>query len=148
MFRNIYIESGIKISQFLVGLLFFFMNNSLCFSNEKINTSDTLTITFQNNGDTIQVSPATTLMLKLESIPGTGYAWYADPVKYLVLIELPVSVPGENDTPDTAIGAPVCQIFRYLAEKEGTEVLKLFYMRLWEKNKPPLNSFTITVDIQ
>ena len=50
-------------------------------------TPDTLILTEQNNGDTVQVSLGTILILKLEAIPGTGYAWNVDMAKSNYLIK-------------------------------------------------------------
>ena len=150
MFNNIYTACGIKITQFIFSLIIFFMNNPLCFSFEMKDTHDTLTITGHNNGDTVQVAPGTILILKLEAIPGTGYAWQIDPAKskYLIMIEEPIFLTKEIDLTNIVIGAAAYQVFHYSAQKEGTEILKLYYMRIWEKNKPPLKSFSITVSIQ
>ena len=132
MFNNIYMACGIKITQFIFSLIIFFMNNPLCFSFEMKDTPDTLTITGHNNGDTVKVAPGTILILKLEAIPGTGYAWHTDTAKskYLIMIEEPIFLPKEIDSPNTVIGSAA------------------YYIRIWEKNKPPLKSFSIIVSIQ
>lgn len=149
MFNNIYPAWGIKITLFFI-LVFFFINNSLYSHNIMKNTPDTLTFTEHNNGDSVQVAPGTILILKLEAIPGTGYAWHADPAKskYLIKIEEPIFLPKEIDSTDTPIGAPTYQVSRFRAQKEGTEILELYYMRIWEKKKPPLKTFSITVSIK
>jgi inhibitor of cysteine peptidase len=150
MFYNIYMVWGIKVAQFIFILICFHINNSLYSYNEMQDTPDTLILTEQNNGDTVQVSLGTILILKLEAIPGTGYAWNVDMAKsnYLIKIEEPVFLPKEIDSTITPIGAPAYQVFRYRAQKEGTEILAMCYMRVWEKNKPPLKTFSITVSIQ
>lgn len=150
MFYNIYTACGAKITPFIFILLIFFMNNSSYSYNEMKDTPDTLTVTEHNNGDTVQVAPGTILILKLEAIPGTGYGWYADTAKskYLITIGEPMFLPKEIDSTGTAMGAPAYQVIRYRAQKEGTEILELRYMRVWEKNKPPLKTFSITVSIR
>jgi inhibitor of cysteine peptidase len=126
------------------------MNETLGSSVEMQNTPDTLTITEQCDGETIQVAPGTIVIIKLEAIPGTGYGWHSDSVKsdYLNMMHEPVFLPTEIDSTKTTIGAPEYQVFQYRANKKGTEKLMLSYMRKWEKDKPPLKSFSITVSIQ
>ena len=150
MFNNIYTLWGIRFTQLILGSTFFFVNTPLYSYNEMKVTPDTLTVTEHNDGDTVQVSIGTILILKLEAVPGTGYAWHADPAKSkdLIMIEEPIFVPREIDSTNMAIGAPAYQVFSYRAQKEGTEILKLCYMRVWEKDKPPLKTFSITVSIQ
>jgi predicted secreted protein len=113
-------------------------------------TPDTLIVTENNNGDTVQVVLGTILILKLEAIPGTGYGWYTNTAKskYLIMIEEPIFLPKEIDSTNTVIGSAAYEVFRFNAQEEGTEILKLYYMRRWEKNKPPLKSFSIIVSIQ
>ena len=150
MFYNSHKTCGIIISLFIFSRIIFFMNNHLSFNFEMKDAPDTLTITGHNNGDTVQVEPGTILILKLEAIPGTGYAWHTDTAKsgYLIMIEEPIFLPKKIDSAETAIGSAAYQVFRFSAQKEGTEILKLHYMRIWEKNKPPLKAFSITVNIQ
>ncbi len=113
-------------------------------------TPDTLTVTEHNNGDTVHIALGATLIIKLDAIPGTGYAWHVDKAKLnlLTLIGEPIFEPKKKDLTNGPLGAPTFNVFRYRTEKEGTEILELCYKRFWEKNKSPLNTFSITVSIQ
>ena len=113
-------------------------------------TPDTLTVTEHNNGDTVQVALGTILILKIEGIPGTGYAWHVVKAKpnLLTMIEEPIFEPKKDDLTSGPLGAPTYNVFRYRAQKEGTEIIELYYMRVWEKHKPPLKTFSISVNIQ
>jgi len=148
--KHTYKTNGIKIAVCLFFPIFIFMNKTLGSSVEMTNPPDTLTITEQCDGETIQVALGTILIIKLEAIPGTGYGWHSDSAKsdYLNMMNEPFFLPTEIDSTKTTIGAPAYQVFQYRAHKKGNGKLKLSYMREWEKDKPPLKSFSITLSIQ
>lgn len=150
MLYKMYEERRNIIKQYLFVLMFLLINISLYSYNDMKETADTLTVTESNNGETIQITRGTILFIKLEAIPGTGYGWHSDSVKpkYLIPVEEPVFLPKEVDSTGMAIGAPAYQVFCYRAQKEGTEFLELHYKRVWEKDKPPLKTFSITVNIR
>ena len=149
MYYNINAAWGRKIVQFLL-IFFFFLCNFLYSCDERKDTPDTLIVTEHNNGDTVQVALGTALILKLEAIPGTGYSWHVGKAKsnLLVMIEEPTFESQKSNLTSGLLGAPAYHVFRYRAQKEGAEILELSYIRVWEKNKPPLKTFSITVNIK
>ncbi|GEM_PF-3839360 len=147
MYMNNNIIHAIKITFFCIPILFFF-NMPIYSAMEIKDTHDTLTITQQDNGDTFTVAPETVIMLQLEATPGTGYGWYAKSSICLNRIEEPVFLPNQADTANILMGAPTVEVFFYRAIKEGLETLQLSYMRQWEKDKPPLKTFSITLRIK
>jgi predicted secreted protein len=64
------------------------------------------------------------------------------------MIEEPKFEPKKQDVKNQPLGAPEYNVLRYCAQNTGREVLELGYMRGWEKNKPPLKTFSITVSIR
>jgi inhibitor of cysteine peptidase len=140
---------GLSIARIAVGVMLLFVPNVSSAYDEMNKLRDTLTITERNSGDTVNVALGTIVILNLETIPGTGYAWHVDPAKptHLRAIGKPVFLSKKIDTTKTAMGAAAHHVFRYRAAKEGTEVLAMSYRRAWEKNKPPLKTFSITISI-
>lgn len=112
-------------------------------------TPDSVTITEKDNGHKTKVALGCILVLKLGANPGTGYAWHIVRNEPALLQSSGESIfePIIDETKKGSIGAPAFQVFRFKAQKKGTEALELHYMRKWEKTSP-LKKFSITVEIQ
>ena len=109
------------------------------------NSLDNVTATDSDNGGQVRIARGGSLTLKLEAIPGTGYSWEIvqnDPQK-LVLLRAPTFEPIESEK----LGAVEYQIFRLKALTLGTNVLKLRYIRKWEKEATPAKTYSLTVHI-
>jgi predicted secreted protein len=111
---------------------------------------DNIIITEKNNGGKLQIAPGCILILKLEAIPGTGYAWQMVQNNPDLLKSLGESVfePIVGDTKQEILGGPEYQVFRFKARKSGTDILELHYKREWGKEVVPVKTFRITVRIQ
>jgi inhibitor of cysteine peptidase len=110
---------------------------------------DNIIITEKNSGGKLQMAPGGILILKLEAIPGTGYAWQVvrNNPNLLKLLGESVFEPIVGDTKKEILGAPEYQVFRFKAQRSGTNILELSYKREWEKEVAPLKTFRITVQI-
>jgi predicted secreted protein len=128
-------------------LLFYTYYGSACMDSRK--AREPLTITENENGDTVSVAIGSIFTLQLKTVQGTGYSWRSNTEKTrrVVLIEETVSASDTAEPANGPLGAEELQVFRYRAEREGVEVLKYIYEREWEKNKPPSRTFLVTVNI-
>ncbi len=108
-------------------------------------STKTITATDKENGRHLELRQGDTLTLKLESIPGTGYSWQI--TKNDTNVMKPLDKPEYEPQDKKAMGSVAYQIFRLKAMSEGTDVLELQYKRVWEKEKEPLKTYRITVQI-
>jgi predicted secreted protein len=46
------------------------------------------------------------------------------------------------------VGAGGTFVFKLQAVKPGNSTVKLVYVRPWEKDKPPVRTFTVTIEVQ
>lgn len=115
------------------------------------NAPDSITITEKDNGRTVKVALGGTLTLKLEAIPGTGYAWKVVRNDTGLLKPLGESIfepTGGDSKKGPLVGTPENQILRFRAQGKGTDILELHYMREWRKEEAPQKMFSIIVQIQ
>lgn len=105
----------------------------------------TITATEKENGRRLELHPGDVLALKLESIPGTGFSWHMS--KNDARVMKPLDEPEYEPQGKKAMGSVAYQIFRLKALAEGTNILELQYKRVWEKEKEPLKTFRVTVQI-
>lgn len=113
------------------------------------NSPDSLTITEKDNKGYFQIALGGILTVKLEAIPGTGYAWHIvrnDP-RLLKQIGESVFEPKLVDQRKEIMGAPEDQVFRFRAQGKESNILSLEYKRKWEKEAAPLKTFSVTVQI-
>ena len=99
-------------------------------------------LTVKDNGHTVKMKIGAEFSLVLRQNITTGYSWQVvssgDPVAKQ--IGEPASVP------DSSLhGAGGMVTFRFRAAAEGTGQLKLVYVRPWEKETRPAESFAVTV---
>ena len=109
-------------------------------SNSEVNVNNT------NNHSQITIQKDTILIVKLLANPGTGYSWQiikndSDKLKPL---GYPVLEPFKTEAP----GASENQVFRFLAQNPGSTGLELHYVRSWERNTPPAETYQIEVQIR
>ena len=107
-----------------------------------------LTVTGQNNGQTVTLKPGQVLVVRLESNPTTGYAWQllaADPA-----VIKQVGEAGFTPAPVATgvVGAGGTAEWRFAAAGEGTTTIILNYRRPWEKDTRPAQTFTLTVTVK
>jgi predicted secreted protein len=113
------------------------------------NSPDGMTITERDNKSQIQIALGGILTVKLEAIPGTGYAWHVvrnDPGLLRPMGEA-VFEPRLEDMGKKIVGAPEDQVFRFKAQSKGSDILLLEYVRKWEKKAAPLKTFSVTVQV-
>jgi predicted secreted protein len=104
----------------------------------------TKAITDADKGGVVRLRLGDTLEVSLKSNPSTGFMWYVEKestplVKLVHQSQTDVEEPGE--------GRPVFQIFRFEPKRGGDGVLRMHYVRSWEKPTPDDEQFDIHVVI-
>lgn len=110
---------------------------SACSSGLKINKD--------SNGKTISMPTGQTLEIQLEGNITTGYEWQIISVEETIL--KPNGEPKYNSDSKLA-GAGGEFIFKFDAKNPGEAHLKLGYLRPWEENTEPIETFEITVMVK
>lgn len=123
-------------NQILIGLLLFLAVIAPC---------SAMDISEPDNGRDIVLSKDEELILRLPGNPTTGFQWEIVPVQPDLLKETgePGFVP---ESPLIGAGGQIT--FRFIPCGTGHTRLKLIYHRPWEKQKPPLREFEISVTIR
>lgn len=96
----------------------------------------------KDNGRRIQLRVEDQFTLTLRTNPSTGYSWKVVSSGEPVIRQL-----GEAEfTPDSHMaGAGGTERYTFRADNAGTAALKLVYVRPWEKDAEPVNTFAVTL---
>jgi predicted secreted protein len=100
-------------------------------------------VTEQNSNAEFRLHMGDELIVRLDAIPGTGYAWIV-----LGEVEGVLSQIGEpvfEKSGERAMGAVEQQVFTFHIKSTGVHRLELEYRRPWEKPGTATKSFSITV---
>ncbi|OGO06964.1 MAG: hypothetical protein A2Y73_09310 [Chloroflexi bacterium RBG_13_56_8] len=97
------------------------------------------------NGGQIEIQKGQTLVVTLQSSPGTGYGWQ--------VVELDEDILRQTGDPEFVsdsdlVGASGIQVTRFEAMGTGEVALKLVYYRSWEKDTEPLRIFACRVIVR
>ena len=105
----------------------------------------TQTVTENDNGKTVTVNTGDKLIVKLDGNPTTGYTWQLNNFDTSLL-----ESAGEPDykTDSLLIGSGGRYTYTFAALKPGEVTLQFNYLRTWEKDIPPVENFSITVDVK
>ena len=103
-------------------------------------------VTEKDDGKTIVLTRDSILVVKLESQLGTGYVWDIEGIdaSRLKLLGKPTLEMPEKQAP----GAREFQIFKFEPKEPGALVLKLRYVRPWEKPLKPTKTFTLKITVK
>lgn len=105
-----------------------------------------IVVTERDSGAAVTLGRGQALEVRLEGIPGTGYSWY--PAQFDPSVLSPAGESTEGQTGPRVIGGPATKIFRFEARAAGRTSLEFHYKRIWEKDRPPLRTFTIVVEVR
>ena len=105
----------------------------------------TIIVTAGKDGKTVELRKRSTLTIKLETRPGTGYGWQV--VKGGADLLEPVGAPSLEKADNAAPGATELQVFSFKARASGSTFVELHYLRRWEKGVPPAKTFRVRVHI-
>jgi inhibitor of cysteine peptidase len=106
-----------------------------------------LDIRSDDNGKRARVPLGKNILIRLPGNPTTGYTWQASGVSSAAVRML--GQPQFSAAPATQgkVGAGGTYSFKFQAVQPGAATIKLVYLRPWEKNKPPAQTFTVTLDV-
>jgi inhibitor of cysteine peptidase len=105
----------------------------------------TKVITDADKGGTVHLRLGDTLELRLKSNPTTGFMWYVEKESTPLL---KLAHQSQTDITEPGEGRPVFQVFRFEPRRGGDGVLRLHYVRSWEKPAPDDEQFDIHVVIE
>jgi predicted secreted protein len=105
----------------------------------------TKVITDANKGGAVRMKAVDRLELRLKSNPSTGYMWYVEK-ESTPLLKLVRQSQTEPTKP--GVGRPIVQVFIFEPWRSGDGVLRLHYVRSWEKPTPDDTQFDIHVVIK
>ncbi len=113
-------------------------------SSLNVSGASEITVTDDNNGQSITLSPGQYLNVSLKANPTTGYTWeVSEPLAFLQQEGEP-QYKAESDL----IGAPGRQTFRFKATGTGQGKLVMVYHRPWEKDVAPLATYSLNVTVK
>jgi len=98
--------------------------------------------TFDAEGTT-HLTVGDRLTVRIEGNPTTGYVWADDYPGTNILRQTGVAAYQASTAPGI-VGAGGVYLFSFKAVAPGTVPVKLIYYRPWERNTPPVNTFTFT----
>lgn len=101
-------------------------------------------ISAADSGKSLAADVGDELVVSLPENPTTGYRWQVDSLgSSLVLERDDFALPRA-----AAIGAEGTRLLTFRATTPGHARLQLALRRDWEKKKPPMQDFSLSVDVQ
>ena len=98
------------------------------------------------NGKTVPVVLGQTVVVRLKGNPTTGYQWTVQKIegKAVKQVGKVEYVHGGGD----AEGSGGVFVAAFQTIKAGAATITMGYLRPWEKKKPPIESFIVTLDVK
>jgi inhibitor of cysteine peptidase len=118
-----------------------------CFSPAAL--AATKVITDADKGGEVHMKVVDRLELRLKSNPTTGFMWYVEKESTpLVKLHHQSQTEPPDQSTEPAMGRPIFQVFTFEARRRGSGVLRMHYVRSWEKPTPEDERFEIRVVIE
>ena len=105
-------------------------------------------ITDADKGGVIHMKLADQLELQLKSNPTTGFMWYVEKESTPLLKLVHQSQTEAEQSTKPAVGRPIFQVFQFEPRRAGDGVLRLHYVRSWDKPTPDDEQFEIRVVVE
>ncbi len=103
-------------------------------------------LTVANNGQPATIHVGGKVVVTLPANPTTGYTWDVGEVDTNILKQVgQTEYNSSSSTPMPGQGGT--QTLRFQAVASGTTTLKLIYHRPFEKNTPPIQTYTVQVTV-
>jgi inhibitor of cysteine peptidase len=103
------------------------------------------TITQKMDGQTISVRAGDAFIVKLAGNPTTGYSWQlADQDENIVKLD----GDPEYKSDSVLVGSGGMYTYHFKAVSSGTVTLKFNYLRTWETDTAPAQTFSIIIEVQ
>ena len=99
-------------------------------------------ITKAENGKQVSIKAGTDFSLVLDGNPTTGYIWQ---IKSIDTSSVSQNGNYEYKSSSGLMGAPGKFTFKFKALNKSRSLLKLYYLRGWEKGIPPIDSFKVNI---
>jgi inhibitor of cysteine peptidase len=108
-------------------------------------TVDTITVGLASSGSQRSMHRGDLLVVRLPSNPSTGYTWTSRSGTRPALVSKNRTYVPPKD--GHRLGAPGTAVLRYQAVAAGRTVIRLAYVRPWEKGVAPTRTFTLSVRV-
>jgi len=100
-----------------------------------------------DDGKTVEAAVGTRIFVRLRGNPTTGYQWQFAKKPDPALTPLGDAQYAPDRQAPVAIGAGGTFTFSFRAVRPGAATVRLVYVRPWEKDKPPEQTFTLAVQV-
>ena len=131
-----------ELKNWLAGLFVILLLTGGC-STSQVYLDDT------HNNTQKEIARGQELVVALASNPTTGYRWEVAEADEAILRQI-----GDAEFKSSAsgnpplVGAGGTETFRFETIGAGTTTLKMIYRRSWEKDVPPIKTFTVQVVVR
>ena len=129
---------GKKLLKYVLPLLVIFLLDKCEMPQKLLNLSE------EDNQKQFILSKEGEIQLALEAIPSAGYTWTISDIDTTLLKQI-----GEMkfEPESKKLGSPGKQIFHFQSTQAGKITLRLIYHRPWERDKPPEDTFEVTIQV-
>jgi inhibitor of cysteine peptidase len=104
------------------------------------------TLTDSTNGCTMKIAVGEAFDVALKGNPTTGYGWTLKKIGGGAVAQKGEMEYVADKHPGQRVGGGGMSIFHFEVKKAGKTKIELTYARPWEKDTPPLNTFSATID--
>lgn len=104
-------------------------------------------LTMADNGRTVKVAAGTSLHIRLEGNPTTGYTWRTAKVEGDAVKQEGKPIYQSRQHRPGMVGVGGAFVFAFKAVKPGAATISLEYVRPWEKGKKPERTFAVTIQV-
>lgn len=123
-------------------LLILFLTSTAAMGNE-----NPVKLTIKENGTHVDLQKRQQLEIVLPASLGTGFSWRVRSLPE-TLISTGEPQIRKSESAEPKAGATEYQVFRFEAGKTGTGKLALDYARPWKNGTPPINTYTLTINVR
>jgi inhibitor of cysteine peptidase len=109
---------------------------------------DAITIDEASDGKTIAASVGQRIVIRLKGNPTTGYSWIITKFEGDALGKQPQVQYVPDEVKDRRVGVGGTFVVQMQAAKAGSVSIAMQYARPWEKNTPPIQTFSVTIEVK
>ncbi|MBN1203080.1 MAG: protease inhibitor I42 family protein [Anaerolineae bacterium] len=119
---------------------------------EEGETPTGVTVTAEQNGETITLAAGGTLQIELKANATTGYEWMLESELDEAILkqsgEPEYILPEVEEGEEPPVGAGGTSVWKFEAVGAGEQILKMVYVRSFESEEEPEELFSITVTVE
>ncbi len=105
-------------------------------------------LTNADDGKTVAVKVGDLITISLKGNPTTGYSWRTAKLDGKAIEQMGDPKYTINSHRSGMVGVGGTFVFKFKAAKPGKTGVNLEYVRPWEKNKKPVQTFTVTIEVE